>query len=43
MDIEYSVIVPVYNVRQYLAQCLDSILAQSCGENNSFYAAAFGK
>ncbi len=32
MDIEYSVIVPVYNVRQYLAQCLDSILAQSCGD-----------
>ena len=27
-----SVIVPVYNVEQYLSRCVDSILAQSCQE-----------
>lgn len=27
-----SVIVPVYNVEQYLRQCIESILKQSYGE-----------
>ena len=28
-DIKISVIVPVYNVEQYLEQCLDSIICQT--------------
>ncbi|NHC43332.1 glycosyltransferase [Bacillus sp. MM2020_1] len=29
MDVEISIIVPVYNIEQLLAKCIDSILAQS--------------
>ncbi|GAA5001026.1 glycosyltransferase family 2 protein [Kitasatospora paranensis] len=28
----FSVIVPVYQVQEYLAECLDSVLAQSCAD-----------
>lgn len=27
-----SIVVPIYNVAEYLPQCLDSILAQTCGD-----------
>lgn len=29
-DIEFSIVVPVYNVEKYVAACLDSILEQDC-------------
>lgn len=28
----FSVIVPIYNVQNYLGECLDSILAQDCDD-----------
>ena len=31
---ELSVIIPVYNVEKYIAQCLDSIVNQSIGIEN---------
>lgn len=36
MDMRLSVIVPVYNVEAYLAECVDSLLAQSVGEMEIF-------
>ena len=32
----FSIVIPVYNAAPYLAQCLDSVLGQSCGEFELF-------
>ena len=29
MDVKVTVIIPVYNMEQYLAECLDSVITQS--------------
>ena len=30
MSVKVSVILPVYNVSEYLRQCMDSIVGQTC-------------
>lgn len=32
MDVTFSVIVPVYGVEKYLDKCVESVLAQTCGD-----------
>lgn len=32
MEVKLSIIVPVYNVENYLGECLDSLVSQKCGE-----------
>lgn len=37
-NMELSIIVPVYNIEEYIVQCVDSILAQSFTEFESILA-----